>query len=81
MSFNSFRKIFYIFLQLLFFPLLKNIHMKSSLASVTFAATLVLQASQLVAASPIFKFPEAHYNDASVQDICQGKQQRHRIPS
>ncbi|KAG1160039.1 hypothetical protein G6F37_004346 [Rhizopus arrhizus] len=47
--------------------------LKSNLASITFAATLVLQASKLVTATPLFNLPTtaSHLNDASIQDICE----------
>ncbi|KAG1118625.1 hypothetical protein G6F40_002059 [Rhizopus arrhizus] len=47
--------------------------LKSNLASITFAATLVLQASKLVTATPLFNLPTTapHLNDASIQDICE----------
>lgn len=52
-----------------------SMKLKSNLASITFAATLVLQASKLVTATPLFNLPTTapHLNDASIQDICEGK--------
>lgn len=79
---------FFSFFLLLFFSLLPthfnqnkhfywtNMKLKSNLASITFAATLVLQASKLVTATPLFNLPTtaSHLNDASIQDICEGKE-------